>query len=100
MQLSDLLILGLASATISVTVVQSKAFAWLRDLLKSLQLVGELVSCPYCFGHYAALCLVLLWYDNLTLTYGFVAWLATTAISALVSGGISFLFTGGKSNVD
>lgn len=97
--LPDLLILGLASATVSVTVAQSKAFKWFRDWLKPVMFWGDLLSCPYCFGHYVSLCLVLLWYHDLTLTFGIVAWLAVTAISALVAGAIGFIFTGG-SNVD
>lgn len=96
MLLSELIVLGLASGTVSVTVAQSKAFAWFRDLLKDVAMFGELVKCSYCLGHYSSFCLVLLWYQDLTWTFGLVAWLAVTAISALTAGTIGLLFIGGK----
>lgn len=96
MLLSSLLILGLASATVSVTVGSSKLFKpWREALANKSQLLGELVSCPYCLGHYSSAFLVGAALRPDSALDWFITgqcWLAVTAISALVSGTIVRLF--------
>lgn len=84
--LTNLVILGLASATISTTIGSSKLFKGLRQRVAGRsEFLGDLFSCPYCLGHYIAATLVAL------TSHGDVVglmttWLAVTAISALISG--------------
>ena len=86
--ITTLIILGLASATFSVTVGSSKVFKSLRQRIAGRSnFFGDLVNCPYCLGHYAAAGLVIM-----TLGLDIIAWLAVTAISALASGSIVRLF--------
>lgn len=79
-------ILGLASAAVSVTITKTYMFAWLRDIVKARSKVGgELITCHYCMGHWVAAVLVAssnTW-EGL---YGWiVSWLAVTALSGVFS---------------
>jgi hypothetical protein len=86
--IQQLLILGLASATISTTLGSSKLFKPFRLWVTGRSdFLGELISCAYCLGHYSAAALTL-WY----LGFDIVGWLAVTAISALASGVIGRLY--------
>lgn len=91
----DLLVLGLATGTVSVTVAQSRIFQGVRQWIYSWSgWCGKLVSCPYCLGHWVSAGLVLVWWYETMLDYPrfmLVAWLAVTGISALVSGAIARL---------
>ena len=101
MSLVDLVVLGLASATVSVTVAQSKLFKPLRQWLAdgSSEWFQDLITCPYCMGHWVSLVLTceqayqsgLYSQSHYTFRIG-TYWLAVTAISALVSGAIGALF--------
>ena len=101
--LNDLLIMALATATISVTIGQSKLFAPFRAWAKSKwQFVGELLSCPYCLGHWVAVIMVMEFsYHRGVYSYGITQaewfglitwWLAITGLSALISGAIGRLY--------
>lgn len=49
---------GIVSASISFTVTMSALFAGFRNAVeKRSKFFGDLVQCPYCFGHYVALVL-------------------------------------------
>ena len=92
MPLEMILTLGLASATVSVTVGQSRVFKWLRSALDETPFLGALVACPYCLGHWVAAVLVVAsTAGQVTMVGGVVLWLATTAVSAVVSGVIGLL---------
>ena len=89
----DLVMLGLATATVSVTISQSKLFAPVRDKVSAGRpWLGELVSCPYCLGHWVAWCLCVYnnWFTGMVfpvlLWPGLLTWLAVVSVSALVSG--------------
>lgn len=104
--LETLILLGLASATVSVTVAQSRLFKEPRALVaRWWAWGGELISCPYCLGHWVAALLTILWWPLLgaldrespAYVVGFLVvlitkWLAITAVSALVSGLIGRLY--------
>ena len=90
--LSELVYLSLASATVSVTVAQSKMFKPLRDKITARWL-SDLVSCSYCMGYWVAGALVLVTsYGKLSIPEGVVVWLAVTGGAALVSGAIGKLY--------
>lgn len=100
--LTDLLILGLATSTISVTVGQSKLFRPVRQLvnMRMGRFFGDLIECPYCLGHWVAVPVVamrpLLWIgeSSPSLSAGkfVLLWLATVGISSLVSGIVNKLY--------
>ena len=94
--LQELLIMALATATVSVTVGQSKLFAPWRMWVKGhWRFLGELMSCPYCLGHWVAAGLVLEFSHRQSITSFanlLVWWLAVTGLSALISGSIGRLY--------
>lgn len=86
--------LGLATSTVSVTVAQSRLFQPLRAWVSGVwPWMGELLSCPYCLGHWvAAILLLLTTAGHVTPIGGLILWLSVTAVSSLVSGIIGKLF--------
>ena len=51
-----LLLIALASASISYTVTTTGIFKYVREKVASLHpKIDELIHCPYCFGHYVVL---------------------------------------------
>jgi hypothetical protein len=100
----NLLLLGPATATVSVTISNSKMFLWFREMLdtstvritttglthrttllgssKPKRFFSSLVKCHYCLNHWIAAMLVI---NNKELTTFLVPWLATTAIATLFS---------------
>ena len=92
--LTDILIMALATATVSVTVGQSKLFAPLRAWVKEhWDLGGELISCPYCLGHWVALGVgPVYWSGPVDVATVTTVWLATVALAALISGTIGRLY--------
>lgn len=100
--LVDLLILGLATSTVSVTLGQSKLFRPVRQFvnMRMGRFFGDLIECPYCLGHWVAVPVVaarpLLWGPDI-LPYSSVGkfvllWLATVSISSIVSGLVNKLY--------
>lgn len=91
--LQNLIILGLASATISTTVGSSRLFKPMRERVAlQSEFLGDLIGCPYCLGHYSA-ALLLLGQSQAGWVHGWgTRWLAVTAISALISGIIGRLY--------
>ena len=64
------LYLSLVTATVSFTVTEMKLFAPVRDWAKARSaLLGELLSCGYCFGHWVAFAVTALYRPRL-----FVCW--------------------------
>lgn len=93
MLLTNLLILGLASATVSVTVAQSRVFLPLRTFIKGKsEWLGELFSCPYCMGHWVSAVLVSGGLTHPAWQSWVISWLAVTAISSLIAGAIGRLY--------
>lgn len=95
--LITVVLLGLASGAASTTIASSRIFKWLRTWIAGRnEFLGELISCSYCLGHWVSAFLVWLWAyfigQNIILLV--TAWLASTAVSALVSGTISRLYLG------
>ena len=79
------LLLSLATASISFTVAETKLFMPLRQHWPKESFLGELLSCGYCLGHWVAFALVAIyrprlfeswWLLDFFLTAVVVAWLA------------------------
>jgi len=78
--------LSLVTASISFTVTETKLFVPLREWIrKNSSSLGELFTCGYCFGHWIAFALVVLyrprlfdfwWLLDYFLTALIIAWLA------------------------
>lgn len=86
---------GMASGVISTTITQSKLFRWVRQAIITFQpagedgepwFLGELITCPYCFGHWVALVFML------NIGYSITTWFAITAVSVITSGVIGKLY--------
>ena len=55
------LLVALCAAAISFTVTSTSMFKWLRELVSPIHSkIEELIHCPWCFGHYVVLTIMLL----------------------------------------
>lgn len=87
------IILGLASAVVSVTVTQSYLTVEFRKwLAPRSEFFGKLFTCSYCFGHWTAALLLAWYYPGRSWDWYLVAWLALTGCSAIFSGIIGKLY--------
>lgn len=85
--IAHLMVLGAASAALSVTVARSHVFGSVRSWVASISRVaGDLVSCHYCMGHWAAVIALVAW-PPAEWTWGtmIVSWLAITGLSGYFS---------------
>lgn len=76
-----LVMLGVGAGVISLTVTRSKLFKPLREWLIGFPWIYDLLTCPYCFAHWSALFLSILY---LPLHEFLVNWLVITAIACPV----------------
>lgn len=84
--METIIYLSLVTASISFTVTETKLFKPLREALnRKSSLLGGLFSCGYCFGHWVAFALVVIykprlfdswWLLDYFLTAIFIAWLS------------------------
>jgi hypothetical protein len=64
--IEKIIYLSLVTASISFSVTETKLALPLRDWVKKKNyFLGELISCSYCFGHWVALALVVLYQPRL-----------------------------------
>lgn len=90
--LTTVILLGLASGTASTTIASSRIFKRLRTWAAGRnEFLGELISCSYCLGHWVSFAFAARRFGHEGLL---IYWLATTAVSAIVSGAISRLYLG------
>lgn len=78
MNLAAFITLGVANGFISLTVTKSQFFEFFRDFFfhrsfnpngnkrRFISWIHDLVSCPYCFSHWVALTMVIIWQPKLT----------------------------------
>lgn len=60
--IEQLILLSIVTASISFTITESFVFSSLREFIKTKSYyLGKLVSCGYCFSHWVALLLVLIY---------------------------------------
>lgn len=77
-----MLLVALATATVTVTVTRSSLFQPLRVWIKArTTFIKQLISCSYCFSHWAAAALV--WYFDrpATLRDFLLEWLVVVALA-------------------
>ena len=91
--MQQLIVLAFAVATISVTITESRLFKGFREWIAShWAWGGELVSCPYCFGHWVALPVTLYYRPAGSAPIDLaITWLAMTGMAAVISGTIGRL---------
>ena len=90
--LIDLLLIAVASGTLSLTLTASHITKTLRhEYLDAPYMMGELINCPYCMAHWTAL-IAAWWYtpvvawDSYTLAQFVVNWLTITGLSVIYIG--------------
>lgn len=86
--LAQVLVMGAATAALSITLSRAKVFGWLRSWIASKSpKAGELISCDYCTSHWIAVGVMVLAYWNrflpLEWTTAIVTWAAVVGFSAV-----------------
>ena len=85
--LSILLALALAVASISFTVTETKLFKPYREwATKKAPIFGSLFSCGYCFGHWVAALLVVIYRPRLFNFYWLLDYIITGLVIAWLAG--------------
>jgi Protein of unknown function (DUF1360) len=80
--LGQVVSLSLVTASVAFTLSETKLFAGLREWLKGRSaLLGKLVGCGYCLGHWVAFGLVAIYRPRLLEAW----WLLTALIIALLA---------------
>lgn len=87
-----LIVLGAAIATLATTISKTLAFKEFRLVLRPLPILGSLVRCPYCLGHWFSL-VACFWYWDFSWSeivshpkVSLTIWLFLTFVSGLCSG--------------
>ncbi len=91
MTFTELLVTGLAIASITMTISKSNIMEPLRTFIFKLG-GGKLIHCPYCLSHWFAIALVWGQQDFLPLTNFSLTVFAIITIASLASFGIAKLF--------
>ena len=98
--LETLLVLGMTSGVIALTLTRAHVFEWLRNLVVNLanlihaqfaKQIDTLVHCHYCTGHWVSLFLVILAINLDGPAHFVVTWFSVVAVSALFSSTVNFL---------
>jgi hypothetical protein len=81
------ILLSFVSASISFTIAESKLFKPLREWLKlKSHFLGSLFSCGYCFGHWVAFILVIIYHPRLFQFWWLADYFLTTLVIAWLAG--------------
>ena len=91
--LLNILLFGLAVASITMTVAKSNVMEWPRTQVSKLgRRAEELIHCPYCLSHWLSLGVV--WWEFGTLPLGrfILTVFGTITVASLASLGIAWLF--------
>ncbi len=79
--------LSLVTASISFTVTEAKLFQPFRDWVKGKSaFLGELVSCGYCFGHWVAFALVVVYQPRLFQSWWPMDYFLTALVISWLAG--------------
>ncbi|MCU0289370.1 MAG: DUF1360 domain-containing protein [Acidobacteria bacterium] len=79
--------LSFITASISFTVTETKIFKKLREWLKQKNtFLGELFSCGYCFGHWVAFVLVVIYKPKIIQSWWLLDYFLVALVMAWFSG--------------
>ncbi len=84
--IQEVLLLSLVTVSISFTVTETKLFKPLRERVREESLLGRLLSCGYCFGHWVALVLVVIYRPRLFGAWWLLDYFLTTLAIAWLGG--------------
>lgn len=91
--LLEILLFGLAVASITMTIAKSNVMEWLRTLVSKLGWwAEELIHCPYCLSHWFSLGLVWWEFGMLPPVSFLLTVFGTITVASLASLGIAQLF--------
>lgn len=91
--LFEMLLIGLAIASITMTISKSNVMEYLRTQVSKLSYwVGELIHCPYCLSHWFAFAAVWWKFGLLPLERFILISFGVVTIASLASLGIAQLF--------
>ena len=86
-QMEKVIYLSLVTASISFTVTETKLFEPIRNWLnKKFPLLGKLFNCGYCFGHWIAFGLVLIYQPRLFYYWFLLDYFLTALVIAWLAG--------------
>ena len=80
----DLMLLSVVTASISYAVTESKLFKPVREPVRHESLLGRLLRCGYCFGHWVALVLVVIYQPRLFESWWLLDYFLTVLVIAWV----------------
>lgn len=90
---TEMVLIGLAIASITMTIAKSNVMEWLRDQISELgQWTRELIHCPYCLSHWFAFAVVGWKFGLLPLEQFILMSFGVITIASLASLGIAQLF--------
>lgn len=93
MLFTEMILLGLAIASITMTITKSNVMEYPRDQVSKLgRWVRELVHCPYCLSHWLAFAVVWLEFGPLPLGQFVLVSFGVITIASFASLGIATLF--------
>jgi len=90
MEYVELLMIALASASISFTISTTSIFLWLRELVSPLHhKIEELIHCPWCLSHYVSLFFLAIFMTPRSFTFEYcsyfiLAWFSVQGVVALL----------------
>jgi len=83
----EIILLGVAAASISFTISETKLFKSFREWTKAKnKFWGELFSCGYCLGHWASFALVAIFRPKLFESWWLLDYFLTALVIAWLSG--------------
>lgn len=83
--LVQIVVMGLACSTLSVTIARTDMFRWLRLRVARWGILVKLFTCHWCLGHWFALVAVALVNPWPTVEGFVMTWLAVTAVSGIAA---------------
>ncbi|MHC4066275.1 MAG: hypothetical protein ACYSUQ_04605 [Planctomycetota bacterium] len=84
--IQQVLLLSLVVASVSFSVTETKLFKPLRERFREESLLGRLLSCGYCFGHWVGIALVAIYRPRLFDSWWLLDYFLTALVIAWLAG--------------